>query len=153
MKETKRISSLFEKLYAGSPWIDVTIKETLAGISAKEAASHPLDKCNSVWEIVNHLISWRLNVLRRVQGEVITTPSHNYIEEIVDTSEAAWQITLQQLEDSQEKWLTFLENFQEDDFEKVYPNNQMNYYEHIHGIIQHDAYHLGQIVFLVKYLK
>lgn len=153
MKETKRISSLFEKLYAGSPWIDVTIKETLTGISAKEAASHPLDKCNSVWEIVNHLISWRLNVLRRVQGEVITTPSHNYIEEIVDTSEAAWQITLQQLEDSQEKWLTFLESFREDDFSKVYPNNQVNYYEHIHGIIQHDAYHLGQIVFLVKYLK
>ena len=34
--------------------------------------------------------------------------------------------------------------------EKVYPNNGMSYYEHIQGIIQHDAYHLGQIVLLAK---
>jgi uncharacterized damage-inducible protein DinB len=28
----------------------------------------------------------------------------------------------------------------------------MTYYEHIQGIIQHDAYHLGQIVLLSKLL-
>ena len=151
MNETKNIAALFENLYNGNPWIDVTIKGTLANIGAKDAASHPLEKCNSIWQLVNHLISWRLNVLRRVQGEVITTPSHNYIVEIVDTSDAAWELTLQQLDESQKKWLTFLENFKSEDFSKVYPNNDMNYYEHIHGIIQHDAYHLGQVVFLIKY--
>ena len=153
MKETKRIAGLFENLYAGSPWIDVTIKDKLANITAKDAAAHPLDKCNSIWQIVNHLISWRLNVLKRVQGEVITTPSNNYFEEVADISDAAWKLTLQQLEESQEKWIAFLESFKSEDFSKVYPNNQMDYYEHIHGIIQHDAYHLGQIVLLAKYLN
>ena len=38
----------------------------------------------------------------------------------------------------------------EKDFEKIYPGNQLNYYEHIHGIIHHDIYHLGQIVLLAK---
>ncbi|MEO5777526.1 MAG: DinB family protein [Flavobacterium sp.] len=153
MKESKRIAGLFKNLYAGDPWIDVTITATLEGISAKDAAAHSLDKCNSIWQLVNHIISWRLNVLRRVQGEIITTPSNNYITEIVDASDAAWKETLQQLEESQEKWLAFLESFQEEDFPKIYPNNEMDYYEHIHGIIQHDAYHLGQIVLLAKYLN
>ena len=152
MNETKNIASLFENLYNGDPWIDVTLKQTLSGITAKDAAAHPLDKCNSIWQLVNHLISWRLNVLRRVQGEVITTPGNNYIREIADTTDATWEETLKKLEYSQEKWLAFLKSFKSADFSKVYPNNQMNYYEHIHGIIQHDAYHLGQIVILAKCL-
>jgi len=36
MKETKRIAKLFEDLYNGSPWIDVTIMDTLKNISAVE---------------------------------------------------------------------------------------------------------------------
>ena len=44
----------------------------------------------------------------------------------------------------------FLENFNESQFDKIYPSNKMTYYEHIHGILQHDAYHLGQIVLLSK---
>lgn len=153
MKEPKRIAALFENLYSGSPWIDVTIKDTLATISAKDAAAHPLDKCNSIWQIVNHLISWRLNVLKRVNGEIISTPNNNYFKEVTDISDAAWKETLKKLEESQEKWLEFLKILKPDDFSNVYPNNQMDYYEHIHGIIQHDAYHLGQIVLLAKYLN
>ncbi len=36
-------------------------------------------------------------------------------------------------------------------FEKIYPPEGQTYYEHIHGNIQHDAYHLGQIVMLAKH--
>jgi uncharacterized damage-inducible protein DinB len=150
MKETKRIIKLFEDLYEGSPWIDVTIAGTLENISAEQAMMRPLPNRNSIWEIVNHLISWRLNVLQRVQGKVIKTPDNNYIATIDDTSPAAWANTLQLLKDSQQQWVDFLKTFQEEDFAKIYPNNSMTYYEHIHGIIQHDAYHLGQIVILAK---
>ncbi len=151
MKETKRISGLFENLYEGNPWIDVTIKETLAKITANVAATHTFNEGNSIWQIVNHIISWRINVLKRVQGKVIKTPDNNYFEKIIDNSESAWKKTLKKLEDSQTQWLRFLENLDPDTFSKIYPNNQMNYYEHIHGILQHDAYHLGQIVLLAKF--
>lgn len=107
MGEIERIAGLFENLYDGSPWIDVTTKETLSNISAKDAASYPLEKCNSIWQIVNHIISWRINVLERVQGKIISTPNSNYFEEITDTSDAAWKVTLQKLDESQQNWLTF----------------------------------------------
>jgi uncharacterized damage-inducible protein DinB len=150
MKETERISKLFTDLYNGSPWIGVVIVPTLQKLTAKQAAKRIYKDWNTIWEITNHLISWRENVLRRVQGEVIRSPSHNYVVPVKDTSEAAWHTTLKRLEDSQNAWLDFLKKFKTADFDKIYPNNNMNYYEHVHGILQHDAYHLGQIVILSK---
>ena len=151
MKENELIIKLFEDLFDGSPWIDVTIMGTIKGISSKNASKKISVNQNSIWEIVNHLISWRLNVLQRVQGKVIITPGNNYFEPITDSSPSAWERTLKELQDSQTQWLEFLKQLTPDTFSKVYPNNKMTYYEHIHGIIQHDAYHLGQITLLAKY--
>lgn len=149
MKESQRIAALFSALYHGEPWIDVTLVDTLRRIPYQKAAEH-YKNCNSIWETVHHIIAWRENVLRRVQGEIITTPEHNYFEKVMDTTENAWETTLQNLAQSQQKWLAYLENCTGNEFDKVYPNNGLNYYGHIHGILQHDAYHLGQITLLSK---
>ena len=150
MKESERVVKLFNDLYDGSPWIDVTITDTLKNISAEQAATKIAPDRNSIWQILNHMIAWRENVLLRVQGNVIVTPNNNYFIEIPDTSETEWEKTLERLDNSQQQWINFLKNFTESQFDKIYPVNKMSYYEHIHGILQHDAYHLGQIVLLSK---
>jgi len=137
-------------MYKGSPWIDVNLAGTLKHINAGVAARKISPQWNSIWEIVNHLISWRLNVLQRVQDKVIVTPANNYFAPIEDMSEGAWQQTMERLEDSQQQWMKLLKKFKKKDLGKNYPSNGMSYYEHIQGIIQHDAYHLGQIVLLAK---
>jgi uncharacterized damage-inducible protein DinB len=129
---------------------DVNLLGTLKKISAQQASKKISPNWNSIWEITNHIISWRENVLERVQGRVLQTPADNYFSEIRETTEKDWKETLKKLEDSQQQWLQVLKEFNEDNFSKIYPNNQMTYYEHIHGILQHDAYHLGQIVLLAK---
>ena len=150
MKETDRIIKLFEDLYKGTPWIDVNIVGTLNNITAAQSAKKIASNRNSIWEIVNHIISWRLAVLQRIQEKQIVVPENNYFEPVKDPSESAWKNTLQQLEFSQQQWVAFLKTFKEADFEKLYQKRNMNYYEHIHGIIQHNAYHLGQITLLSK---
>jgi hypothetical protein len=85
MTETKRILSLFEKLYNGSPWIDISILAVLENITAAQAARHTLPGCNSIWEITRHMIAWRNNVLQRVQGAILQTPDDNYFEQVTDT--------------------------------------------------------------------
>jgi uncharacterized damage-inducible protein DinB len=149
--ETQRIKQLFEDLYQGNPWLDVTLTGTLSIISAEKAAKKPGDG-NSIWEITNHLISWRENVLKRITGTTMVTPSHNYFVAVKDTSEAAWKQTLQNLEASQQAWESFLSNMKDAELSGIYPPNGHTHYEHIHGIIQHDAYHLGQIVLTAKHL-
>ncbi len=153
MSESQRIASLFKKLYDGTPWLHVNIVSTLKTISANQAHKKVLKNCNSIWEITEHLIAWRLNVLQRVQGNIIKTPDHNYIKEIEDSSDIAWTNTLESLETSQIEWINFLSTQTDKNLECIYSPNDMTFYEHIHGIIQHDAYHLGQIVLLAKQFK
>ena len=150
MKESARISKLFRDLFDGDPWLGVNILSTLEGISAEKAASKIAPGRNSIWEIVNHMTSWRQNVLRRVQGEVLTSPEHNYILPVDVTTEDAWKESIEKLRESQEQWLVFLKSADEETLESFYPGNKETYYYNIQGILQHDAYHLGQIVFLSK---
>jgi len=150
MKETERIKKLFEDLYDGDPWIDINLVGTLGKLSATKASRKLTPEMNSIWEIVNHLIQWRENVLLRIQGTVIKTPSHNYFTPVASTTAAAWKKTLERLEASQQSWLDYLERLNTGSLNKIYPGNNMTYYEHIQGILQHDAYHLGQIVLLLK---
>lgn len=150
MKETARITKLFDDLYNGEPWIDVNLFGTIKKLSAKQAAKKVSPKYNSIWEIVNHIIKWKVHILKRIQGVQLYVTGNNYFEKVTDKSEAGWKDTLKRLEVSQEEWVSFLKKFNEKDLYKVNPNNGMTHYEHIHGIIQHDAYHLGQIVMLAK---
>lgn len=153
MKETARLQKMFADLYDGDPWLDVTFVGTLSSLTAQQAAHKPSPDWNSIWEITNHLIAWRDNVLQRVNGKTLKSPADNYFNPVTNTSESAWQQTLKKLDDSQHAWLSFLGQMRQDQMENVYPTNHMTYADHIHGIIQHDAYHLGQIVMLAKHAK
>lgn len=150
MKETDRIRQLFKDLFDGDPWLGVNVLSTLEGITAEKAAVKIAPGRNSIWEIVNHMTSWRRNVLRRFDGKVIPRPEHNYILPVEITTEEAWRESIERLKESQEQWLAFLETADEDSLASIYPGNQGSYYYHMHGILQHDAYHLGQIVMLTK---
>lgn len=150
MSESKRISNLYQSIYNGNPWLEVNLTKTLENVNAEQAYRKINPNLNTIWEIVNHLIQWRRNILNRVQGEIITTPDHNYFVPVLDPSEAAWEQSLQNLAKSQKAWNVFFEDFDDAHLEKIYTSNGRTFYEHIHGIIQHDVYHLGQIVILKK---
>lgn len=150
MKEMKRITKLLDDIYGGSPWIDVNLLDTLKNLTAEQAARKVAPQWNTIWEIINHLINWRLNVLQRIQDKTIASPADNYFAPVREVSDEAWLNTLDKLEDSQEQWRLALKKFKKKDLEKNYPANDMSYYDHIQGIVQHDAYHLGQIVLLAK---
>lgn len=151
MTETKRLNQLFKDLFDGDPWLDVNILHTLEAIDARLAARRIAEGRNTIWEIVNHLNSWRRNILDRIRGIYVPSPEHNYILPVEDTSEEAWRATLDELKTTQEDWLRVLKDFREGDLEKTGTDkNKTPYYYYVHGILQHDAYHLGQIVLLTK---
>jgi len=150
MKETDRIIKLFDDLYQGTPWLDVTIMDTLKNITPELAARKIKPGWNSIWEVVNHVISWRMAILERIEGREVKSPEHNFFVPVSNQSTEAWGNTLNRLQDSQDKWITYLRNFPEKEFDIVPDKKPFSKYELIHGILQHDAYHLGQIRILAK---
>ena len=150
MKETHRISYLLDQLYHGHAWIDVNIIDTLKKVTGKQAATKILPNCNSIWEITNHLIGWRENILQRIQGKPAPSPEDNYFSAIKDHSEEAWMATLNKLDRSQRDWLDLLDKLDPGNLDIIFPPGVFDGYALAHGILQHDAYHLGQIVLLAK---
>jgi uncharacterized damage-inducible protein DinB len=150
MEETKRVLKLFSDLYDGNSWIDVTIAGTLKNVNYRQAYTKVASNLNSIWEIVNHLVSWRETVLKRMNGVTIDEPQNNFFEPVKNNSDEAWQATLYRFDESQKTWQQFLAGFDDHNLEKYYSQSKYTYYDLMHGILQHDAYHLGQIVLLKK---
>ena len=149
MDELSRLKKLFTDHYNGNPWLDINIVDTLNELTASQAA-RKIGDFNSIWQIVQHLVAWRETNLVRIQGEMVPAPANNFMEEIQDTTEAAWEQLLERLQQSQQMILAYFENADTASFDTIYKPNQHSYYEHLQGILQHDAYHLGQIVLLKK---
>jgi uncharacterized damage-inducible protein DinB len=153
MTEQEQLSKLFSDLFDGSPWIDVNIIGTLDDITAKEAATKVFPNFNSIWEIVNHIIRWRETVLKRLSGEEVESPEGNYFSYIRDRSDHAWQETRDSFRKSQDQWMKALKKMKKKDLQMQYASGPLSNYDLVNGILQHDAYHLGQIRLLLKLIR
>lgn len=152
MKESERLADQYERLYNGQSWIDVTIEGTLNGLTAKQAAAKPFSHANSIWQIVHHLVNWRETVLKRIKGDDIPAPDNNFFVPVIDSSDEAWKKLMHRFESSQQEWMEATSNLSEENLDSIWQPGQQSIYELVLGILQHDAYHLGQIVLLKKFV-
>lgn len=142
-----------DKIYDGEPWIGVNFLPKLKDLSPAQAAYKFAPTVNSVWELLNHIILWREAVLEGFGKDGYSSPEDNFIRPILSPDQKSWEESLNKLQESQTKWSDFLSAYHDADLEKSYGKKPYTNYEVIQGIIQHDIYHLGQIVILVRLLQ
>ncbi len=147
--EPGRFKKLFADHFDGDPWLEINMKQTLNDITEKEAA-HQVGNLNSIWQIVNHVIAWRETLLKRIQNENVVTPQNNFIEPVLDVSAPAWAETLARLQLSQDRLLLYLSQQSRLSMDELLNGGSYSRWELIQGILQHDVYHLGQIVLIKK---
>lgn len=150
--DIKKVNKLIKDHYNGNPWIDTTIAVTLKQLTAKQAAAKT-GGLNSIWQIVNHMILWRTALIGRVMDQPIVYPDNNYIEEVKNTSAAAWKETIKKFERSQKEITSFLAGSKDELLAKVSPSSGYSYFELVMSIVIHDSYHLGQIVLIKKMME
>lgn len=64
-----RLEEQLRLMLEGGSWHGPSILETLEGVSAEQAASHPIPGAHSIWELVLHISSDYTLVLRRLAGD------------------------------------------------------------------------------------
>ena len=67
--DMEMIADQISRAFRGESWHGPSVREVLAGVSAEDAAAHPIAGAHSIWEIVFHLTGGYNLVLRRVHGE------------------------------------------------------------------------------------
>jgi uncharacterized damage-inducible protein DinB len=151
MKETKRITDQLKRSFEGEAWHGPSVQEVLVNVSWEKAAAHPIPAAHSIWEITLHISAWQNFVCQRLQGKVFeATPEQDWPTSS-SHDEDAWLKTLQQLESGYEKLFTEVSKLSDKDLdEKEVPGKPYNFYFMIHGVIQHNLFHAGQIALLKK---
>ena len=150
MKEINKILDQLEINFRGDAWHGPSLMRLLADVTTEQAAARPIQNAHSIWELVLHIKVWKDAPRRRLAGEAFEpTPEEDW-PEVTDSSEAAWENILKELEASHEKLAVALSKLDDSKLHQPATGEDYSNYFMIHGVIQHDLYHAGQIVLLKK---
>jgi uncharacterized damage-inducible protein DinB len=157
LTEVSRILDQLEREHSGDPWHGSPLRDILDGVDAAQASRKPVPGGHSIWELVLHITGWKREVAKRVGGAPAALPEEGDWPEIGEPTEARWQAALQRLEEAHRGLIAAIDNLPEDKlFEPTNdPRNRplgagVSYYVLLHGVVQHDVYHAGQMALLTK---
>ena len=157
LTEVERIRDQFRRAFDGEAWHGPSVLQLLDGITAQQAASHPIQGAHSIWELTLHIEAWERACRRRLEGDRAQLTDAEDWQPINDTSEAAWESTKQSLIDNHRELLNAISNLDESRLNEPIikdPNTPFSsVYVTLHGGVQHDLYHAGQIAMLKKALE
>ncbi len=153
MTEIERTSEQLKRAYEGKAWHGPSVREALAGVDAARAGRKPAGGGHSIWEIALHIGVWEGIVQRRLAGESISdlTDAQDW-PSATDRSEAAWQGTQAALLETHRRLRAAVAAFPEGRLNDLVPGvrTPRSFYGEMHGVIQHDIYHAGQISLLKR---
>jgi uncharacterized damage-inducible protein DinB len=147
--EVGRMIRLSRHAYDGQPWYGTSLCKLLADVTAQRAAANPIPGAHSIWQEVLHAITWRNVTVGLLSGveEPPVSEDQNWPKP-TDTSPAAWQKTLEELAGTQTRLEVALGALTDERLSEKAPGKDFKLWVLIHGIIQHDVYHAGQIALL-----
>lgn len=153
MREAERIADQLRRAYQGEAWHGPSLLEVLEGVTPASAAAHPIPGAHSIWEIVSHVVAGREIVRRRLEGDAELarrTTEDDWWPDFTDTSPQAWDALLASLETNNAALVSVISKLDDARLDEPILENMSTVYVTLHGLVQHDLYHAGQIALLKK---
>ena len=154
MSEVDRIRNQFERAFDGEAWHGPSVLSLLDGVTAAQAAAHPIAGAHSIWELTLHIAAWEDACRRRLEGDPAQLSDDENFPPIDDTSESAWAATKQKLIETHNRLLDTLATLDDSRLDHpIIDSSEIPFssvYVTLHGGVQHDLYHAGQIAILKK---
>ena len=154
MTEIDRILDQLKRAFEGPAWHGPSIKELLNGVTAAQAHQRPLAAAHSIWELVHHIAVWEDVARRSLAGDPAEVPisSPEDWPPADDTGEAGWERSIAALERGHQALVDAVSLVPESRLDQPVLEGKSTVYVTLHGVIQHDLYHAGQIAILKKAL-
>jgi uncharacterized damage-inducible protein DinB len=124
--------------------------ETVEGIDARTAASRPISTAHSIWELVLHLAGWERIVERRLHGEKLTLSDEENFGHVPVANEPAWEDAVKNLRQTHEQLIQTVSAMPESKLRDTVPGKDYDILFMLSGVVQHAAYHGGQIAVLKR---
>jgi uncharacterized damage-inducible protein DinB len=150
LQETRRIEDQLNRSFRGEAWHGPCLQDLLADVSFEQALARPFANVHSIWEIVLHIITWLEVARRRLGGEDWEPDPEQDWPAVADATESGWKIALGHLEGAVERLRGAITAFNPDRLDENVRGKPYSIYFLLHGVIQHNLYHAGQIALLKK---
>ena len=157
MREVDRIADEFERACAGDPWYGPPVSSILAGIDAQTAVSRPIAGAHSICEIVLHMTGWVREVARRLRDGIAREPEQGDWPSCTVRTESDWRAVIAGFDAANAELLAAIRAADDarlaehiGDAREPALGTGVTRYVTLHGIVQHQVYHAGQIAILKK---
>ena len=153
MSEAARIADQLRRAFDGDAWHGDAVFEILDGVTAAQAAAHPVKDAHSIWELVLHIAAWDDAVWRRLGGVAVTLSDAQNFPRVTEASDAAWRMSLADVRRTHEELASAVAALPDARLDEMVPGKEgahYTFYYMLHGLVQHELYHAGQIAILKK---
>jgi uncharacterized damage-inducible protein DinB len=140
---TELVLTLLDEAYEKRTWHGPNLRQSIRGVTAKQAAQRPGAGRHNVWELTVHAAYWKYAVRRRIEGGKrgsFALKGSNFFArpEKGKASEAAWRSDQKLLEREHRALRAVVA--------KILATSKARKLMHqLYGIALHDIYHAGQI--------
>ena len=153
--EVALLAALLEDSYGGRPWQGVSLRGSLRGVRARQAAWQPGRGRHSVLDVVLHAAYWKYAVRRLLTGEkrgAFPRKGSNWFSSPTTVTEKEWRELLALLDEEHRKLADAAGRLSAADLSRK-PKGSRTIAEILAGVASHDVYHTGQIQLLKRLWK
>ena len=152
MSEVDRILDLYDRAMTGDAWHGDPLWEILEGITPEQAATNVSPDAHSIWELVSHMTFWETEVYRRLKHLPPRSPDKLNFPAVPEQTAGNWARTLDEFHQSNRDFRSALSELADSQLDQALPGRHKSAYVEVHGVVQHNLYHAGQIALLRKIL-
>jgi uncharacterized damage-inducible protein DinB len=147
--QTSRLADQLERSFRGGAWHGPSLAEALEGIDGRRARLRPVAGAHTIFELVGHVAFWLEGCLERL-AHGVDADSHADWKVPDDGSETAWKNALVKLEAAHRKLHAAVLELPDARLEDPVPGSDPSVRGMLLGLLQHNAYHAGQISLLAR---
>ncbi len=146
--EAARITDQLQRSWEGPAWHGPALKRVLAGVDAEMARKRPIRGAHNIHELVLHIAAWA-----GVAQRMLATGTYPRLSAARNWPPATgdWKDARALLAAAQRGLIEEVRKLSDDRLEELIPpKKKYTIYVLLHGVVQHNLYHAGQIAVLKK---
>ena len=151
--ELERIEDQLKRAFEGGAWHGPSVLEVLKGVTASQATARPLAGAHNIWDLVLHIAAWEDACRRRLEGDRAELSDSEDWRAPTETNEVAWEQVKALLIEGHRRLRAASAATDESRLNEPILPGMPSVYATLHGVIQHDLYHAGQIAILKRALS
>jgi uncharacterized damage-inducible protein DinB len=148
--EIERLQDQLHRSYEGEAWHGPPLRELIEDVDAETAATRPIADAHTIWELVLHITAWQDAARRRVEGDPVHLTDEEDWPPVLEVGDEAWSDTLAALDVTHRRLTEAVGRLSERELYEQVIEQEYSVYRLLHGVVQHDLYHAGQIALLKK---